>query len=106
MVHVSHVRPHTTHACTPSHYPCILTLKPPTHTHPHSGGDGLVKVWTIRTGECVTTLDGHTDRVWALTTALDGGGVVSGGGDSIVTFWKVRVSYLMGDHLLKNFMCM
>ena len=28
-----------------------------------SGNDGLVKVWTIRTNECVTTLDGHMDKV-------------------------------------------
>ena len=28
-----------------------------------SGNDGLVKVWTIRTNECATTLDGHSDKV-------------------------------------------
>ena len=28
-----------------------------------SGNDGLVKVWTIRTNECVTTLDSHEDKV-------------------------------------------
>ncbi|KAG4305198.1 hypothetical protein PORY_001368 [Pneumocystis oryctolagi] len=26
-----------------------------------SGSDGLVKLWTIKTNECVTTLDNHTD---------------------------------------------
>ena len=29
----------------------------------HSDGDGLVKVWNIRTTECATTLDEHTDKV-------------------------------------------
>ena len=28
-----------------------------------SGSDGLVKVWTIRTNECVVTLDRHTEKV-------------------------------------------
>ena len=31
-----------------------------------AGGDGLVKVWTMRSGECETTLDNHADRVWSL----------------------------------------
>lgn len=33
------------------------------------GADGLVKVWTVRSDECEATLDAHTDKVWALTTA-------------------------------------
>lgn len=28
--------------------------------------DGLVRLWTIRTGECEATLEGHDDKVWAL----------------------------------------
>ena len=28
-----------------------------------SGSDGLVKIWTVRTNECVTTLDQHTEKV-------------------------------------------
>ena len=31
--------------------------------------DGLVRLWTIRTGECENTFDQHADRVWALATA-------------------------------------
>ena len=27
------------------------------------GGDGLVKVWTIKTNECIATLDQHTEKV-------------------------------------------
>lgn len=33
------------------------------------GADGLLKVWTVRSDECEATLDAHTDKVWALTTA-------------------------------------
>lgn len=31
-----------------------------------SGADGLVKLWTVRTGECVNTFDAHTQKIWAL----------------------------------------
>uniref|UniRef100_A0A8C7QY21 Transducin beta like 3 n=1 Tax=Oncorhynchus mykiss TaxID=8022 RepID=A0A8C7QY21_ONCMY len=30
------------------------------------GSDGLVKLWTIKTNECVKTLDAHQDKVWGL----------------------------------------
>lgn len=53
-----------------------------------AGGDGLVKVWDTSTGEVETTLDNHTDRIWALTVDPSTRTIVSGGGDSVVTFWK------------------
>ena len=28
-----------------------------------SGNDGILKIWTIKTGDCAVTLDHHTDRV-------------------------------------------
>ncbi|KAI9693662.1 MAG: U3 small nucleolar RNA-associated protein 13 [Bathelium mastoideum] len=31
-----------------------------------AAGDGLVKIWDVQEGELATTLDNHTDRVWAL----------------------------------------
>jgi U3 small nucleolar RNA-associated protein 13 len=53
-----------------------------------AGGDGLVKVWTIKSGECETTLDNHTDRVWSVALNEKENTLVSGGGDSVVTFWE------------------
>jgi len=31
-----------------------------------AAADGLVKIWDAQSGECASTLDNHTDRVWAL----------------------------------------
>ena len=31
-----------------------------------SGSDGLIKIWTIKTNECVATLDQHTEKVGPL----------------------------------------
>ena len=57
-----------------------------------AGGDGLVKIWDANSGECDCTLDNHTDRVWALAVNPSDGTVISGGGDSVVTFWKDTTS--------------
>lgn len=53
-----------------------------------AGGDGLVKVWDVNSGETETTLDNHEDRVWALAVHPDTNMIVSGSADSTVTFWK------------------
>ncbi|EFE42386.1 hypothetical protein TRV_02825 [Trichophyton verrucosum HKI 0517] len=73
-----------------------------------AGADGLVKIWSPSTGEVETTLDNHTDRVWALATpytpssATQSQGnttesnydfsLISGAADSVVTFWKDTTS--------------
>ncbi|KAL8843590.1 MAG: hypothetical protein Q9170_000094 [Blastenia crenularia] len=57
-----------------------------------AGGDGLVKIWDVDTGEPACTLDNHTDRIWALTVDPSTKTLVSGGGDSVVTFWKDTTS--------------
>ncbi|KAF2707123.1 WD40 repeat-like protein [Pleomassaria siparia CBS 279.74] len=57
-----------------------------------AAGDGLVKVWDTSSGEAMTTLDNHTDRVWALAAHPTSGTLVSGGADSVVTFWDDTTS--------------
>lgn len=32
------------------------------------GGDGLVKIWCLKTSECIATLDKHSSKVWALSS--------------------------------------
>ena len=73
-----------------------------------AGADGLVKVWSPYTGELETTLDNHTDRVWALASPIPSGSrgdvspsyskvsspfsLASGSADSTVTFWTDTTS--------------
>ena len=52
------------------------------------GSDGVIKLWNIKTNECVNTFDNHEDRIWSLATKNDGDEFVSGGSDSIINFWK------------------
>ncbi|KAL4906515.1 hypothetical protein BDW74DRAFT_133796 [Aspergillus multicolor] len=73
-----------------------------------AAADGLVKVWSPYTGELETTLDNHTDRVWALASPTPSGArdnaksstskstspyaIASGSADSTVTFWTDTTS--------------
>jgi U3 small nucleolar RNA-associated protein 13 len=60
-----------------------------------AGGDGLVKVWDASTGEVECTLDNHEDRVWALAVHPETNTLVSGSGDSTVSFWADTTSTTM-----------
>ncbi|GAD96402.1 conserved hypothetical protein [Paecilomyces variotii No. 5] len=75
-----------------------------------AAADGLVKIWSPYTGELETTLDNHTDRVWALASPTPSGSradvkpsptshgkrapfsLISGAADSTVTFWTDTTS--------------
>ena len=57
-----------------------------------AAGDGLVKIWDSVSGEAMSTLDNHVDRVWALVAHPTSGTLVSGGGDSVITFWEDTTS--------------
>jgi U3 small nucleolar RNA-associated protein 13 len=73
----------------------VLWMPSPTNT-PHArppqvasaAADGLVKVWDTATTEALTTLDNHTDRIWALAANPKTGILISGGADSVITFWR------------------
>lgn len=53
-----------------------------------AGADGLVKLWDARGEECLSTLDGHDDKVWALASTRDGSAIVSGGADGLMNLWE------------------
>lgn len=54
-----------------------------------SGADGLVKLWNVRSTECLNTFDGHEDKVWAMTVGgVQEGLVATGGGDARVQIWE------------------
>lgn len=43
-----------------------------------TGSDGLLKLWSVKTSECLNTFDEHEDKVWALAAADDGATVYTG----------------------------
>ena len=52
-----------------------------------SGSDGLIKLWTIRTNECESTIDAHDDKIWALDLSPCGTALFSGGADSKIAYY-------------------
>eukprot|EP00057_Strongylocentrotus_purpuratus_P026325 XP_011680799.1 PREDICTED: uncharacterized protein LOC100891641 [Strongylocentrotus purpuratus] len=52
------------------------------------GSDGLLKLWTIKTNECVATLDEHSDKLWSVTVDRSEQKVVTAGADSNILIWE------------------
>ncbi len=50
----------------------------------------VVKLWDIRTGDCLATLEGHTYPVLSLSFSPDGNKLVSGSGDTTLIIWDVE----------------
>ena len=63
-----------------------------------SGADGLMKLWTLKTNECVKTFDAHEGKIWALDINKTEENIVTGAGDSNIVLWKVSGSF----HLTLN----
>lgn len=61
-----------------------------------SGSDGLVKLWTIKTNECVKTLDAHQDKVWGLHASRKDDKMVTASADSNITVWAVSEISIVG----------
>jgi WD40 repeat protein len=54
-----------------------------------SGGDDqTVRLWNVETGEIITTLQGHTDRVWSVAFSCDNETLASGSNDGTIRLWQ------------------
>ncbi len=53
-----------------------------------SASDGLIKLWNIKTNECVGTFDEHNNKAWSLCVNKDESKFVSGGADGRLVVWK------------------
>ncbi|KAI3687031.1 hypothetical protein L1987_80721 [Smallanthus sonchifolius] len=51
------------------------------------GTDGLLKLWTVKTNECVATYNQHEDKVWALTLGKKTEMLATGGSDAVINLW-------------------
>ncbi|RWW67701.1 hypothetical protein BHE74_00024830 [Ensete ventricosum] len=54
---------------------------------PNDSGDGLIKLWTIKTSECIATYDQHEGKIWALAVGKKTEMLVTGGTDALINFW-------------------
>jgi len=54
------------------------------------GGTGVIFLWDLTTGQCVSTLSGHAGDVNALAFSADGKRLASGGEDHAVKVWDLE----------------
>ena len=54
-----------------------------------AGADGLIKLWGLRSSECLATFDEHEAKVWAMHVAgANDSLLVTGGADARVNVWR------------------
>jgi WD40 repeat protein len=60
----------------------------------------VVKLWDIRTGDCLATMEGHEYPILSLAFSPDGNKLVSGSGDTTLMTWDVenqsRIHHMKG----------
>ena len=54
------------------------------------GGDNTIKVWDIKTGNCLNTLEGHKHFIWAIDVLQKLQIIVSGSQDNTIKFWDIK----------------
>lgn len=57
--------------------------------------DKTIRLWDIRTGECLRTLEGHTKAVYCVAFDPTGNTLASGGDDNTVRLWESATGRLL-----------
>ncbi|MBK1988265.1 serine/threonine protein kinase [Sphaerospermopsis aphanizomenoides BCCUSP55] len=65
-----------------------------------SGGNRLIKLWNISTGQQITALKGHIQKVNVVAISADGQTLVSGSDDYTIKVWNLNTKKLI--HTLKS----
>ena len=73
-----------------------VSFSPDGKTLASAGVDGSIRLWDVRTGDTLSTLEGHTSWVNSVAFSPDGKTLASGSSDSTIRLWDVRI----GDTIL------
>jgi WD40 repeat protein len=52
--------------------------------------DNTLKLWDADSGNCILTLSGHSESVWAAAFSPDGKRIISGSFDSTIKIWDAQ----------------
>ena len=82
---------------SPSNFPKLhnnsvktLSILPNTETLLSAGSDSIIHVWNMKNKSKITSLKGHTGRVWSLATTSNV--IASSGGDGTIRLWDINKS--------------
>ena len=56
-------------------------------------GGSAVRLWELRTGQCLRTFEGHTQSVTSVAFSPDGRFALSGSGDLTIKLWEIDWDY-------------
>jgi WD40 repeat protein len=73
---------------------CVAYL-PDRQTAVTGSRDHTVKIWNLKTGRVIRTLEAHTGFVFAVSVSPDGKHIASAGGDRAVRVWEVASGKLV-----------
>ncbi|PRP87067.1 hypothetical protein PROFUN_04803 [Planoprotostelium fungivorum] len=79
---------------------CVGILDRQLPLYVSGSNDSTIKLWSHHTGECISTLRGHSDRIWDVCTSTNGQMFASASGDSTAKLWHVRAD---GAECFKTF---
>lgn len=75
----------------------------PDGKHVLVGIESSIYVWELATGKCISTLAGHTSRVYACCFSPDGKYVVSTSHDTMVKLWDWRSGVCLQSECLRQY---
>ncbi|GEM_PF-3214944 len=85
-------RPRIELTCASSHQVRSLQFSPDGAVIASGGGEGVIKLWDMKTGACIRSLREHKGSVKALDYSSDGRYLASAGEDRVVRLWDA-ISY-------------
>jgi len=71
-----------------------VAFSPDGQTLASGSSDATIKLWEVRTGKLLTTLEGHSDWVGSMAFGPDGQTLASGSNDNTIKLWEVRTGKL------------
>jgi WD40 repeat protein len=75
----------------PTFSPAEVTLStPPGYILASGSNDQTVKLWNVQTGQCIRTLQEHTNFVWSVDFSPDGQQLVSSSDAQTIKLWDVQ----------------
>jgi len=83
-----------------NHYVLSVAFSPDGKTCLSGSGDKTLKLWNVKTGECLRTFIGHNHHIHGVAFSPDGKKCLSGSWDNTLKLWNVQTGECLWSRLL------